>query len=68
MPATPACPRCHRPLPSDAPRGLCPTCLLMIARRSDSEDIGESEERTGNVSGTGAARTRAGKGADPDVG
>lgn len=26
------CPSCHRPLPPDAPGGLCPACVLMGAR------------------------------------
>lgn len=27
------CPRCGRPLHDDAPRGLCPACLLMAVLR-----------------------------------
>src|SRR5271165_5346667 len=27
----PPCPRCGRELPDDAPRGLCPACLLGVA-------------------------------------
>lgn len=26
------CPSCHRPVPSDAPGGLCPVCVLLAAR------------------------------------
>ena len=33
------CPRCGRPLSSDAPRGLCPFCLLLalIKEKGDIE-------------------------------
>src|SRR5262249_18847161 len=33
MPA--ACPKCHQPLPLDAPHGLCPACLLQGALDGD---------------------------------
>ena len=28
METTPLCPRCGQPLPSNAPKGLCPECLM----------------------------------------
>jgi tRNA A-37 threonylcarbamoyl transferase component Bud32 len=31
MTAAPVCPQCGKPLPSDAPQGLCPECLLKAA-------------------------------------
>src|SRR5262245_22202060 len=31
MVETLVCPRCDRPLPGDAPRGLCPACLVHAA-------------------------------------
>ena len=37
MPDPSTCPTCGAPLPLDAPRGLCPACLLAAARE-DSED------------------------------
>src|SRR4051794_29279293 len=32
------CPRCRSPLPSDAPQGLCPACLMAMAVRGASAD------------------------------
>jgi hypothetical protein len=37
MPEIPNCPRCGRELPEDAPRGLCPTCLLAAALAGPDE-------------------------------
>src|SRR5688572_1832745 len=31
MTAPPACPRCGKPLPADAPEGTCPACLMNLA-------------------------------------
>ncbi len=31
-----ACPHCHQPLPSDAPAGLCPACLVRQGLRTTS--------------------------------
>lgn len=34
------CPSCHRPLPSDAPGGLCPACVLIGAsRETEPRDV-----------------------------
>ncbi len=34
------CPSCHRPLPSDAPGGLCPACVLIGAsRETEAGDV-----------------------------
>src|SRR5262245_27519046 len=38
----PICPRCGRPLPADAPQGLCPACLAAAALA----DSAASAERT----------------------
>src|ERR1700723_3815875 len=35
------CPRCGRGLPEDAPRGLCPACLLVAALAGPGDDPGE---------------------------
>jgi serine/threonine protein kinase len=32
MNSAPACPCCGKPLPADAPQGLCPACLMNLAR------------------------------------
>ena len=45
MPTGLKCPRCHHPLPSDAPRGLCPTCLLKRIPDDDPEISAESDVR-----------------------
>src|SRR5262245_9571150 len=37
MTETQACPRCGRALPDDAPRGLCPACLLGAALAGPGE-------------------------------
>ena len=34
------CPRCGRPLQYDAPRGLCPACLLMAVLREEGDPAG----------------------------
>ena len=34
-----ACPRCGRELPDDAPRGLCPACLLGAALAGPGDDL-----------------------------
>jgi tRNA A-37 threonylcarbamoyl transferase component Bud32 len=34
MAPAPACPSCDKPLPNDAPHGLCPACLMNLARTS----------------------------------
>src|SRR4051812_352051 len=41
-----ACPRCGRELPDDAPRGLCPACLLGVALASagDASDPGPGRD------------------------
>jgi hypothetical protein len=31
------CGTCHRPIPENAPRGLCPVCLYGLAERIDPE-------------------------------
>jgi tRNA A-37 threonylcarbamoyl transferase component Bud32 len=39
------CPSCHRPVPSDAPGGLCPVCVLLAAREDvPPTDIPSLEE------------------------
>jgi hypothetical protein len=42
MPENRICPRCGRELPEDAPRGLCPACLLGAALA----DPGETADQT----------------------
>jgi serine/threonine-protein kinase len=37
MTAAANCPNCEKPLPPDAPRGLCPACLARAALDSDSD-------------------------------
>src|SRR5687768_2076675 len=32
-----SCPRCHAPIPADAPQGLCTRCVL--ARAADTSDV-----------------------------
>jgi hypothetical protein len=41
MTENPTCPRCGRELPEDAPRGLCPACLLVAALAGPGDDPGE---------------------------
>src|SRR4051812_43145541 len=39
--ATPTnCPRCGSPLPSDAPQGLCPRCVMAAALETQTETGG----------------------------
>ena len=39
MSTSPICPKCGKPLPSDAPQGQCPACLLVAAMAGES-DVG----------------------------
>ena len=41
MTENPTCPHCSRELPNDAPRGLCPACLLVAALAGPGDDPGE---------------------------
>jgi len=36
------CPRCGRPLYDDAPRGLCPACLLLAVLRAEDANDGSA--------------------------
>src|SRR5262249_27812210 len=45
MPSALECPECHHPLPSDAPRGLCPFCLLKRVLDGDPETAGGLDEQ-----------------------
>ncbi len=59
------CPRCHRPVPTDAPFGECPACLLLLGL-ADTPDGG----REGTVAVTVAAAAARASGtapADPDA-
>src|SRR4051812_40763753 len=55
MTANPTCPRCGRMLPEDAPRGLCPACLLAAAMGgpgdATDETSGPSSEEPGDAAG-----------------
>src|SRR4051794_10295918 len=44
MTETQTCPRCGRTLPDDAPRGLCPACLLGAALRGPGDAVDEAPE------------------------
>src|ERR1043166_8346809 len=39
MTSSPTCPVCHRALPADAPRGICPRCLLAAALAAPADII-----------------------------
>src|SRR5262245_21395365 len=54
MPSAFECPECHHPLPSDAPRGLCPFCLLKRVLDGDLDPSGGSDERPGRGPGADA--------------
>lgn len=54
MIATLACPRCHGTLPDDAPRGLCPACLLAAAlgghgKTTDADGVPLADEPAGSL-------------------
>src|SRR5262249_53003731 len=51
------CPECGATLPPDAPRGLCPNCLMRAALGTDSEPGAESSPHVG---AGGATVDRAG--------
>src|SRR6266576_6430196 len=40
--AVKSCPKCHAPIPPEAPQGLCPKCLLAAA--SSPTEAGQSAE------------------------
>ena len=41
------CPKCRAPLPSDAPKGLCPECLLLGGfEDASAAEPGTPRERT----------------------
>ena len=46
MTETRTCPRCGRELPDDAPRGLCPACLLGAALAGPGDDPDQTLGRT----------------------
>lgn len=64
MIATLTCPRCLQSLPDDAPRGLCPKCLLTTALGSDSAgtaDLGSKPDEFASdmtVAGVSPLRSR----------
>jgi hypothetical protein len=35
------CPGCGQPVPADAPQGLCPACLIRLARDSAFRPVGD---------------------------
>src|SRR5271166_4596942 len=39
------CPKCQREVPDDAPRGLCPVCMLEMVRSLESSIIGTESPR-----------------------
>src|SRR4051794_30659416 len=51
MTEIPTCPRCGRELPYDAPRGLCPACLLGAALADDPNIDPGSDEKHPSVTG-----------------
>ncbi len=42
MPERPRCPNCGEELPSNAPQGLCPACLLKQGMESEGAGPGSS--------------------------
>lgn len=40
------CPRCGQPLPSDAPQGLCPACLMRLACSGASQHDSDDPKHT----------------------
>ena len=56
MPTGLKCPRCHHSLPSDAPRGLCPACLLKRVLDDDPEISAGSDEHAEPGAGADAEK------------
>lgn len=50
------CPDCGRPLPVDAPGGLCPACLLQLADPAVTPPMGQVGEASVAVAEAGATR------------
>src|SRR5262249_11312457 len=69
MTETPTCPRCGRVLPEDAPRGLCPACLLgaalvgpdETADHAPSSDAGAADDSGDSAPGPHSTDARPGK-------
>jgi hypothetical protein len=59
MSDTPRCLECGTELPSDAPRGLCPRCLL----RQGLDDVGATVPPSTEARGGGSEPTRGVEGA-----
>ena len=52
MPTDHKCPECGKPLPKDAPKGLCPECLLGVVVDPPAANAGEpvtSEDASSEV-------------------
>ena len=45
------CPKCERELSDDAPRGLCPVCMLEMVRGAESSVILTDSSRGGVLPG-----------------
>src|SRR5262245_14647334 len=56
------CPECGAPLPTDAPRGLCPACLLRAATGGGARDACDP---TGPQAGAGSATDSVPEGQNP---
>jgi WD40 repeat protein/tRNA A-37 threonylcarbamoyl transferase component Bud32/tetratricopeptide (TPR) repeat protein len=37
------CPQCGKPVPADAPQGLCPACMLQLGLGGDSVEVADSQ-------------------------
>ena len=35
----PTCPKCHAPIPAEAPQGLCPRCVLLGAATATEQGV-----------------------------
>ena len=47
------CPQCRKTVPTDAPQGLCPACLMQAGLQSDSPDgksvVTASQDKTARI-------------------